>query len=127
VVNLLLIVGALRRLPSHVFPWICANAAFTGITMVGIVVTIFWGTTKFGLSHSDYVSVLAMLGLVTGVNLFCVIVVFQFRHNTLLEERIALGAEYSAPGCSAPPLPAPPPPSYEEVARGDCKLPLEVG
>ena len=44
---------------------------------IGIVVTIFWGTTKLGLNHSDYVSVLSVLGLVTGINLFCVIVVFQ--------------------------------------------------
>ena len=34
VVNLLLIVGAVRRLPSHIFPWICANAVFCGICMV---------------------------------------------------------------------------------------------
>jgi len=126
VVNLLLIVGALRRLPSHIFPWICANAVFCGICMIGIVVTIFWGTTKLGLNHSDYVSVLSVLGLVTGINLFCVIVVFQFRHNTLLEERIALetGVEVTLPCGSAPPLP---PPSYDEVARTDLKLPLEDG
>ena len=37
VVNLLLIVGALRRLPSHIFPWICANAVFCGICMVSLV------------------------------------------------------------------------------------------
>ena len=130
VVNLLLIVGAVRRLPSHIFPWICANAVFCGICMVsyhpyrpnkqvlhmyhqylqtdicptiyeschilfskritlypnllnssqiGIVVTIFWGTTKLGLNHSDYVGVLTILGLITGINLFCVIVVFQVR------------------------------------------------
>ena len=105
------------------------------------MVTIFWGTTKLGLNHSDYVSVLTILGLITGINLFCVIVVFQvlsslshvlhgvstvqFRHNTLLEERIALetGVEVTLPCGSAPPLP---PPSYDEVARNDLKLPLEV-
>ena len=49
----------------------------------------------------------------------------QFRHNTLLEERIALetGVEVTLPCGSAPPLP---PPSYDEVARTDLKLPLEV-
>merc|ERR1719458_1855672 len=118
VVNLLLIVGAVRRLPSHIFPWICANAVFCGICMIGIVVTIFWGTTKLGLNHSDYVSVLTILGLITGINLFCVIVVFQFRHNTLLEERIALetGVEVTLPCGSAPPLP---PPSYDEGGEGE--------
>ena len=104
--------------------------------------TIFWGTTKLGLNHSDYVSILTILGLITGINLFCVIVVFQvsfllytfiicapstiqFRHNTLLEERIALetGVEVTLPCGSAPPLP---PPSDDEVARNDLKLPLEV-
>lgn len=124
VVNLLLIVGAVRRIPSHIFPWISANAVFCAICMIGIVITIFWGTTKLGLSQSEWVSVLTTLGLVTGINLFCVIVVFQFRHNTLLEERISLEADFSAPCGTAPPLP---PPSYEEVARGDCKLPLEDG
>jgi len=126
VVNLLLVVGAVRRLPSHIFPWICANAVFCGICMIGIVVTIFWGTTKLGLNHSDYVGVLTILGLITGINLFCVIVVFQFRHNTILEERIALatGLEVTLPCGSAPPLP---PPSYDEVARNDLKLPLEDG
>ena len=52
-------------------------------------------------------------------------VTFQFRHNTILEERIALatGLEVTLPCGSAPPLP---PPSYDEVARNDLKLPLEV-
>ena len=48
-------------------------------SQIGIVVTIFWGTTKLGLNHSDYVGVLTILGLITGINLFCVIVVFQVR------------------------------------------------
>ena len=48
-------------------------------SQIGIVVTIFWGTTKLGLNHSDYVGVLTVLGLITGINLFCVIVVFQVR------------------------------------------------
>lgn len=43
----------------------------------------------------------------------------------MLEERIALetGVEVTLPCGSAPPLP---PPSYDEVARTDLKLPLEV-
>ena len=145
VVNLLLIVGAVRRLPSHIFPWICANAVFCGICMVsyhphrpnkqvlhmyhqylqtdicptiyeschilfskrktlgahpnvlnssqiGIVVTIFWGTTKLGLNHSDYVGVLTILGLITGINLFCVIVVFQVRRLCTKNISLKLGS-----------------------------------
>ena len=145
VVNLLLIVGAVRRLPSHIFPWICANAVFCGICMVsynpyrpnkqvlhmyhqylqtdicptiyeschilfskrktlgahpnvlnssqiGIVVTIFWGTTKLGLNHSDYVGVLTILGLITGINLFCVIVVFQVRLFFIKNISLKLGS-----------------------------------
>lgn len=124
VVNLLLVVGALRRIPSHVFPWIAANAVFCGICMIMIVVTIFWGTTKLDFNHSEYVTALTILGLITGINLFCVIVVFQFRHNTLLEAQLVLEADYCPPCSTAPPLP---PPSYDEVAKSDLKLPMEDG
>jgi len=129
VVNLLLLVGAVRKIPSHVFPWISANAVFCAICMISIVVTIFWGTTKLGLNHNEYITVLVILGLITGINLFCVIVVFQFRHNSMVEERIARDSgSTSGPGggCSSePPLP---PPSYEEIERmDDCKLPIEDG
>ncbi len=33
-VNLLLIVGAVKRIPNHVFPWLCANAIVIALLMV---------------------------------------------------------------------------------------------
>ena len=41
-VNLLLVVGAVKRLPLHIFPWLCSNAVVIAIIMVkGIFVSLF--------------------------------------------------------------------------------------
>ena len=78
VVNLFFIVGKVKRLPSLIFPWIFANAVFSGLCLVRLAriyhhiilpkfllvvfflhffqMTLFWGTTMLGLS---------LLGLMT--------------------------------------------------------------
>ena len=33
-VNLLLVVGAVKRIPHHTFPWLCSNAVIIAILMV---------------------------------------------------------------------------------------------
>jgi len=133
-VNLLLLVGAIKRIPSHAFPWLCANAVLIGVCMVCIGITVFFGTNKLELNYSEYVSSLTILGLVTGLDLFCCIVVFQFRHNTILERQIQLAAHFETPlGTSGTAPPSnPPPPPYSELEKTGCQqkvqgLPLEEG
>jgi len=126
-VNLLLLVGAVRRIPNQGFPWIGVNAVFCIICMIGIVVTIIWGTNKLGLNNNEFITVLVILGLITATNLFCVIVVFQFRHSTLFEEiiereRILVLVPETGQMCG--PLP---PPSYDEIVKQDYKLQFEDG
>jgi len=116
-VNTLLVVGAVKRIPSHTFPWLCANAVLVGVCMICIGITVFFGTNKLDLNYSEYVTSLTVLGLVTGVNLFCCIVVFQFRHNTVMERQMQLASQFEGPGCSGPPPSNPPPPSYDEVEQ----------
>ena len=113
--NILLVVGAIKRIPSHAFPWLCANAVLIGVCMVAIItnqikhnliitpqvcigITVFFGTNKLELNYSEYVSSLTILGMVTGIDLFCCIVVFQFRHNTLMERQIQLAQQFETSG-----------------------------
>merc|ERR1719433_2270629 len=78
-----------------------------------IVFTILFGTTKFSLNYSEYVTVLSLMGFMTGVTLFCWIVVFTFRKNLLME------AEYSprpeAGKFVGEQHPSAPPPAYSEI------------
>lgn len=127
-VNLLLMVGAVRKVPHHTFPWLCSNAVVIGILMIFVVMLVFMGTGRYSLNYQEYVASLSILALLAGTNLFCCIVVFQFRQNLLLEARIAAAVE--AEGCQVfPSCPAlatgGPPPSYEELRS--IKVPLEQG
>jgi len=56
--------------------------------MIGFVVALFWGTTKFGLTKLEYITALITLGLIAGFKFFCLIVVLQFHTNTKKENRI---------------------------------------
>jgi len=124
-VNILLLVGSVRRIPNLTLPWIIANAVLCLLCMVGIVMTLFWGTTTFELTHNEYITFLVILGLIMGINLFCIIVVFQFRHNILLEQRLVRDSVLLSqnPG-SAPLLTTP---LDEEISRQDSKPPIEEG
>ena len=99
-----------------------------------IVFTILFGTTKFSLNYSEYVTVLSLMGFMTGVTLFCWIVVFTFRKNLLMEAEYSprpeagkfVGEQHpSAPppayseieGCSGPPCEEAGPPGYDVVMR----------
>ena len=88
-----------------------------------IVFTILFGTTKFSLNYSEYVTVLSLMGFMTGVTLFCWIVVFTFRKNLLME------AEYSprpeAGKFVGEQHPSAPPPAYSEIEGWRCGEPSE--
>ena len=55
-----------------------------------IVFTILFGTTKFKLSYSEYVTILSLMGFLTGVTLFSWMVVFTFRKNLLMAAKYSL-------------------------------------
>ena len=94
-----------------------------------IVFIILFGTTKFRLSYSEYVTLLTLMGFMTGVTLFCWIVIFTFRKNLLMESEISLRPEMGegGPKSVADPSSAPtaPPPAYSEIERWRCGAPSE--
>ena len=105
-VNTLLIVGALRRISSHLFPWLCVTASCIIIVMVSVSIaedvilihrhppqvmlisTLFFGTSKLGLEHSQFIASLLVMGLGLGLNFFCWLTVFVFRKNLLQDQRM---------------------------------------
>eukprot|EP00092_Neocalanus_flemingeri_P008893 GFUD01009568.1.p1 GENE.GFUD01009568.1~~GFUD01009568.1.p1 ORF type:complete len:261 (+),score=78.34 GFUD01009568.1:259-1041(+) len=130
-VNMLLLVGAVKRIPSLTLPWLCANAVSMMIAMVFIGITILFGTTKLNLNYNEYVTSLTIMGMVTGINLFCWIVVFTFRKNLIMEaqiERVPSEMEFSAVNNqqSSMLIPNAPPPPYNEIeGYKECKPPPE--
>jgi len=129
-VNILLLVGTIKKRPCHTLPWLCANAVALMIAIVCIVVTILFGTTKLSLNYSEYVTTLTILGMFTAINLFCWIVVFTFRKNLMMESQ--MGRHCLTPDDpSSNHLPftqtpnAPPPTYYETEGFKDCKPPPE--
>lgn len=114
-VNVLLAYGALRKIPSHTVPWLCANSVVIGILLVLLGMLMFFGSGRMDLSYSQFCSALVMVGLGTAVHLFCCIVVFQYRRNVMVEAIIQ--SERAGMISSAPPLLGnTPPPSYDEVS-----------
>jgi len=125
-INLLLLVGSVKKIPSHLLPWLCANAVCLVIAMICIVITILFGTTKLSLNYEEYVASLTTLGIFTAVSLFCWIVVFTFRKNLVLETQISLLVPPSSPAITPRcPASAPPPSYYETEGYKECKPPPE--
>lgn len=120
-VNILLLVSAIREVPCQTLPWLCANTVIIVIAMIMIVFIILFGTTKFSLSYSEYVTLLSLMGFMTGVTLFCWIVIFTFRKNLLMEAELSLRPEMGSAGPKSvvDPRTAPsaPPPAYSEIER----------
>jgi len=128
-VNLLLLVSAVREVPCQTLPWLCANSVIIVIAMIMIVFIILFGTTKFGLSYSEYVTLLTLMGFMTGVTLFCWIVIFTFRKNLLMESEISLRPEMGQGGPKSvvdpSGSPSAPPPAYSEIEGWRCGEPSE--
>jgi len=111
--NTSLVVGAVKRIPSHTFPWLCANAVSMMIAMFCIGVTILFGTTKLGLNYNEYVTSLTIMGVFTGINLFCWLVVFSFRKYLIMEsQRVPFVVDDE---CWSNLMPNMPPPTYYEI------------
>ena len=74
------------------------------------------------MNYNEYVTSLAIMGVITGINLFCWIVVFTFRKNLMMEaERSRFPSDLDS---QCPPMPNPSPPSYYELeGYQDCKPP----
>jgi len=123
-VNILLLVSAVREIPCQTLPWLCANSVVIVIAMIMIVFTILFGTTKFNLNYSEYVTVLSLMGFMTGVTLFCWIVVFTFRKNLLMESEYSAGGQTRAGGkFVGDHHPTAPPPAYSEIEGLDGRGP----
>jgi len=114
-VNILLGVAALRRLPCQTLPWLAAYAVSMLLSMILIVVVLLFGTTKLELTYNEWVTGLALLGLLTGANFFCWIVVFTLRKNLMMEGQIERSCSTDAGVQCSSLLPTAPPPSYREV------------
>ena len=94
-----------------------------------IVFIILFGTTKFSLSYSEYVTLLVLMGFMTGVTLFCWIVIFTFRKNLLMESEYSLRPEMGSAGPKSvvdqSGHPTAPPPAYSEIEDWRCGAPSE--
>jgi len=130
-VNILLLVSAIREVPCQTLPWLCANTVIIVIAMIMIVFIILFGTTKFRLSYSEYVTLLSLMGFMTGVTLFCWIVIFTFRKNLLMEAEFALRPEMGSVGpksvVDGSAAPTAPPPAYSEIENWRCGAPGAPG
>lgn len=96
-----------------------------------IVFIILFGTTKFRLSYSEYVTLLSVMGFMTGVTLFCWIVIFTFRKNLLMEAEFALRPELGSAGpksvVDGSTAATAPPPAYSEIESWRCGPSEEPG
>ena len=52
---------------------------------VMIFMLVFFGASRNSLSYQEYVSSLSILSLLAGTDMFCCIVIFQFRRNLIIE------------------------------------------
>jgi len=116
-VNILLLNGARLSVPSHTLPWLGVNAVAIGLYMAIIGRSLFLGTKNLYISYPAYVGSLTMMGLVTGLSLFCFFVVFQFRQN-LIWERNVQDYHSEESGQHVPLENSLPPPSYQELEEG---------
>ena len=53
-----------------------------------LISTLFFGTSKLGLEHSQFIASLMVMGLGLGLNFFCWLTVFVFRKNLLQDQRM---------------------------------------
>lgn len=120
-VNILLMVSAVKEVPCQTLPWLCANTVTIIIAMILIVYIILFGTASpLELNYSEYVTVLSLMGFTTGVTLFCWIVVFTFRKNLLMIAKYSItptdGRDSSScPDKTSSAPPSAPPPAYSEI------------
>jgi len=117
-VNILLLNSARMSIPSHTIPWLGVNTVAIGLYMALIGRSLFLGTKNLTISYTAYVGSLSIMGLVTGLSLFCFFVVFQFRQNLIWERNIQ---EFTSESSVQRPLPVEsglPPPSYYELEGG---------
>lgn len=128
-VSILLLASAIKQVPCQTLPWLCANTVAMIMAMILIVFTILFGTTKFKLSYSEYVTILSLMGFLTGVTLFSWMVVFTFRKNLLMAAKYSLApVQNTDPGesCSQQGpkcAPSAPPPAYSEIDTSQWKPP----
>ena len=57
---------------------------------VMIFMLVFFGAARNEMSYQEYVSSLSVLSLLAGTDIFCCIVIFQFRKNLIIEARMEM-------------------------------------
>ena len=63
-----------------------------------IIYTILFGMSTFKWNYSEYVTMLSVMGFLTGATLFCWIVVFTFRKNLLMVAKYSLAPTAQSTG-----------------------------
>lgn len=117
ITNLLLVVGAVKKIPHHTFPWLCCNAVVIALILVIIFMLVFLGASRNDLTYQEYVSYLISLSGLAGIQMFSCIVVFQFRSNLIIELRNPSIIRSSGDdNLILPTTVAPSPPAYEDTA-----------
>jgi len=113
--NLLLIIGAVKKVPNHTLPWLCSNFVVICLILVVIFMLVFLGAERNHVTYKEYVSYLISLSLFAGILMFSGIVVYQFRSNLILEFRNPSSMRSSGDNLSLPVSAAPSPPAYEDT------------
>jgi len=83
-----LVLGALRKSPRHMVPWLCANALLMGVLLVLVAFLLLFGYVRLSLRYDQYVSSLSLAGCLAAAHFFSCLVVYQHRRN-MLDERSA--------------------------------------
>jgi len=130
-VSILLMVSSIRQVPCQTLPWLCANTVIIIMAMIMIIYTILFGMSTFKWNYSEYVTMLSVMGFLTGATLFCWIVVFTFRKNLLMVAKYSLAPNAQSTGlsngsqdntkCPSTNSPSAPPPAYSDIDTSSWK------
>jgi len=129
-VSILLMVSSIRQVPCQTLPWLCANTVIIIMAMIMIIYTILFGMSTFKWTYSEYVTMLSVMGFLTGATLFCWIVVFTFRKNLLMVAKYSLAPTAQSTGLSngsqdsskcPSTSPSAPPPAYSDIDTSSWK------
>ena len=108
-VNCLLVLGAARRAPGRLTPWLTVSGLTCLVLLLLVLFTLLLGPTGLQLSSLQYSLTLAAATAFTAAQIFSWFVVFTMRCHGRYRARLAAVARPAKPG---------PPPPYCQVTAG---------
>jgi len=137
-VNFMLTVGAVKKIPTLLLPWLGVQSVNLGLSLFCLALIMFFGKIHLKLSVAEYTGTLMGLSIYTAVTLICCIVVVQFRKDVLRINISQRRDDLEGPSLVDVKLPPPaysiieeekdwretfedPPPQYEEAVAMSVK------